>query len=316
MICAKTVKVLLIEGEADSALCIIDILNRSICTDFEIVHKTSMMNTLECIEHEKNIDIILLDLILPNSKGIKTFETLKNLKDCDGIPVVIISDFSDIGIEAVKRGAQDFIPKKNITLDLLIRSMRYAIERNKNEKRLEKIQERLRMALDATSDGIWDYDIKNNHIYLSNRYEEQLGYEKDSLSGNGIETLLDIMHPDDRKRVIKQNIVFLNNKESSTYNDNVYKDEFRLKDANGNYRWFLVRSMAISNDDNIPLRIVGVLVDITDRKNMENIREKSFNNLTNMLEKKLDQWNNDHNILKIEQEKKLNKITELIGIHR
>jgi len=319
MMLSTKLKVLLIEGERDSAEYIINLLYKSDCVDFEIVHKRTMADSLECVESEKGIDIILLDLILPNSKGIHAFESIKSIEDCENIPVVIISDISEIGIEAVKLGAQDFIPKKNITLDMLIRSMRYAIVRKKNELELKQMEERLRMALNATSDGMWDYDVKNNNIYFSDKYEELLGYENGFLSGN-IEKLFSIMHPEDRDRIINQNTLCIDNKESNTYNDNIYKDEIRLKNHNGNYRWFLIRSMSVNNGDDSPLRLVGVLVDITDRKQEEEIREKSYNNLTNLLDEKLQRWNNEVQINQIKSDKKLTKltndITELINISK
>ena len=312
----KIKRILLIEGEKDSAQYIMSLLGSYKCADFEIVHKRTMADTLECIEEsEEHIDLILLDLILPNSKGIHAFEIIKNLDECHDVPIIIISDIKDIGIDCIKRGAQDFIPKTGLNLDLLIRSMRYAIERRKNEIELEKTQERLRMALDATSDGIWDYDIRSNHIHVSSKYENLLGYNDGALNGS-IEKMLDIMHPEDRERLVNKNMISFCEKEVSTHNDNVYKDEFRLKDINGEYRWFLVRSMCINSKNNIPERLVGVLVDITDRKIDEISRVESFNNLSNILEKKLDEWNQEIKENKLEQDKKLSNIIERMALHR
>ena len=307
----KESKVLLIEGEKDSANYIISLLKEMNCKDFNIVHKKTMADSLECVESEKDIDIILLDLILPNSKGIHAFEAIKAIEDCENIPVVIISNDKEIGIESIKKGAQDFIPKKDLTFDQLMRSLRYAIERKRNEINLRKTQERLRMALDATSDGIWDYDVKNNHIYFSDKYEKMLGYEAGTLTG-GIEKIIDIMHPEDREKIMVKNIIFLTNKEESIYNDNIYKDEIRLKDVNGIYRWFLIRSMNITNGDDIPLRLVGVLVDITNRKVREIDRETSFDNLNIILEEKLQQWNEESQYQKVEHNKKLDRLTDNI----
>ena len=305
----KNLKVLLIEGEKDSAEYIISLLVKSDCADFEIVHKKTMADTLECVSEETNIDIILLDLILPNSKGLGAFEAIKAIEDCEHIPVIIISDVPDISIEAVRRGAQDFIPKKELTFDKLVRSIRYAIARKKNEIDLKKLEERLRMALNATSDGMWDYDVKNNNIYFSDNYEKLLGYENGYLSGS-IEKLLSIMHPDDKERIMNQNILCIDNKESNTYNDNIFKDEIRLMDNNGKYRWFLIRSKSIKNSDSDkPERLVGILVDITIRKNEEQVRKKSYDNLSTLLDEKLQRWNEEVQISQIKSDEKLNKLT-------
>lgn len=309
----KKLKVLLIECEKDSANYIINLLIKSGCADFDIVHKRTMADSLVCVESDNNIDIILLDLILPNSKGMHAFESIKDIEDCENIPIIIISDDPENGIEAIKRGAQDFIPKKGLKLNILIRSMRYAIERKRNEIELKLMEERLRMALNATSDGMWDYDIKNNKIYFSGSYEELLGYDRGYLNG-GIEKLFNIMHPDDKERIINENTLCMENQESDSHSNNIFKDEIRLQNANGVYKWFLIRSMSVVNGDSNPSRLVGVLVDITARKEDEISQRKSFNNMTQLLEEKLQRWNEELHQDAMKQEEKINKLTDNIKL--
>jgi diguanylate cyclase (GGDEF)-like protein len=86
-----------------------------------------------------NIDVILLDLNLPDSSGVETFVKLK-LKVPE-IPIVVLSGFADEeeSIKAVREGAQDYLIKGQIDGNLLVRSLRYAIERQRAEDTIKKL---------------------------------------------------------------------------------------------------------------------------------------------------------------------------------
>jgi len=78
-----------------------------------------------------NIDLILLDLNLPDSAGKMTFDTIRKLND--NIPVVLITGLLDkeLSISLIKEGAQDYIFKQNLNSDLLVKTIHFAIERKK-----------------------------------------------------------------------------------------------------------------------------------------------------------------------------------------
>ena len=89
-------------------------------------------------------DIILLDLNLPDSRGFATFEAVK--KAAGNVPIIIMSGMTDeeLALRAVKEGAQDYITKGNISPDLLIRAIRYGIERQKLRVELQKALEQIK----------------------------------------------------------------------------------------------------------------------------------------------------------------------------
>ncbi len=89
------------------------------------------------------IDIVLLDLMLPDSNGLDTFKEV--LKHAPMIPIVVMSGFEDetLAVEAVKRGAQDYLVKGRVDSNLLMRAILYAIERKRAEKLLREAQEKL-----------------------------------------------------------------------------------------------------------------------------------------------------------------------------
>jgi len=79
----------------------------------------------------RGIDLVLLDLGLPDSQGLETFYALR--KAAPGIPVIVLSgnDDQELAIAAVRDGAQDYLVKGRIDGDLLVRAARYALERER-----------------------------------------------------------------------------------------------------------------------------------------------------------------------------------------
>jgi DNA-binding response OmpR family regulator len=77
------------------------------------------------------IDLALLDLSLPDSQGLETFLTLKN--KLSGVPVIVMTGTDDesLAVKAVQAGAQDYLVKRQLDTNLLVRAIRYAIEREK-----------------------------------------------------------------------------------------------------------------------------------------------------------------------------------------
>ncbi|MEO0294100.1 MAG: response regulator [candidate division WOR-3 bacterium] len=109
-------------------------------SSYDVLCVTSLVEFLEAIKKEK-IDMILLDLGLPDSSGLETFR--KVFKQGADIPIVILTGLDDekIAIEAVKEGAQDYLVKGEVDNRTLIRSLNYAFERSKLLLSLKKMQE-------------------------------------------------------------------------------------------------------------------------------------------------------------------------------
>lgn len=106
---------------------------------------------------DDDVDIILLDLGLPDSSGVETLDRI--LEASGDEPVVVLTGLDDeqVGIEAVERGAQDYIVKGDLTPNLLQQTLRYAIERERQQQALEKRNEELELL-----NRIVRHDIKND----------------------------------------------------------------------------------------------------------------------------------------------------------
>ncbi|MBU0566462.1 response regulator [bacterium] len=124
----EAIAVLLIEDNPNDARVLQEMLNQAKGTQFKVEHSDCLSVGLKRLE-KGGIKAILLDLFLPESKGIQTL--IKVQAKAAGAPIVILSALDDevTNVQAVKKGAQDYLVKSCLNTELLTRSIRYAIER-------------------------------------------------------------------------------------------------------------------------------------------------------------------------------------------
>ena len=126
------------------------------------------------------------------------------------------------------------------------------------EDEIKLINERFDIAIEGSSDGLWDWNVISNDVYLSPRFKELLGYANDELE-NSYDSWNIRLHPED-KGIVEQAI-------QNHLNDKVPFDiVYRLKTKQNTYRWFRSRGKALRNADGDAVRMAGSLSDITDLK--------------------------------------------------
>lgn len=131
----------------------------------------------------------------------------------------------------------------------------------REEARLAKsrYQERYRLLLESTLDGIWDWNIQENTVYFSPRWKAQLGFEDHELA-NEFESWSSRLHPEDAPLVMAKLDEFL------TCPSDVWSMEFRLRCKNDSYVWTLARGTPVLNEAGICTRILGVHINIDEQK--------------------------------------------------
>jgi len=133
---------------------------------------------------------------------------------------------------------------------------------------LERIKERLELAIHGSTEGIWDWDIATDELYLSPRFKQVLGYE-DLEVENVFATFESWLHPDDRARTVEAVRAHLEHRVP-------YDIEYRLRTKAGVFQWFRAQGEATWNRDGAPTRMAGSVIDITDRKRAEEERDRFF----------------------------------------
>ncbi len=140
--------------------------------------------------------------------------------------------------------------------------------RRQLQQQLAESEARLKLALEATEDGIWDWDLKKDEVFISNHWVEMLGYTCEDIP-NSAKVLFEIMHPEDKEAAREQLHRHLAGETPS------YEAEFRALTRDGQWKWILSRGRIVSRDgDGEPLRIVGTHTDISGRiKTQQKISE-------------------------------------------
>ncbi len=180
-------KVLLVEDTPEAAELINELINRTENNEFEIVWAKSLSTGIERIK-KGDIKIILLDLGLPDSTGIKTFE--KMYSQASQIPIVILTcmDDEDFAIETVHKGAQDYLVKNRINGRMLVRVLRHTLERYQMHVKLQqfayelKIREsRLRTLIETNADGIVIVDKNGNVVFINPATEKLFNKQSEEI---------------------------------------------------------------------------------------------------------------------------------------
>jgi len=133
------IRVLLIEdNDAEAFLLQEMLLGTSSDQPFDLIRVKQLEEGVRCIEGDA-YDVVLLDLILPDSAGLSTFREVCT-KAPDDVPIIVLSGLDDrnLAVEAVRQGAQDYLVKTDVDGNLLVRSIRYAIERKQTEQAMRE----------------------------------------------------------------------------------------------------------------------------------------------------------------------------------
>ncbi|MBS0150106.1 MAG: PAS domain S-box protein [Nitrospira sp.] len=139
-----------------------------------------------------------------------------------------------------------------------------AADRKKVEQALRTSEGRLAMTVQSTNIGIWDWDLSSKDVYFSPEWKRQLGYEDHEFS-NSFQEWECRVHPDDQERFLGAIEAYLNGRAGSLEN------EHRLRHKDGSYRWILTRGTIIRNEGALSSRMVGIHIDVTDRKAAEEV---------------------------------------------
>lgn len=154
--------VLLLEDNSGDAYLIKQQLGELNDFEFEIVEAQYLESAIAILQ-ERKFDAVLLDLMLPDSQGLETFFAINQRTPDTAIIVISAMNEKDLAIEAVREGAQDYIPKGEIQSSTLSKTIRYAIERKSIAEQLRKRTaqlEYLNQELEAFNSAV-SHDLKN-----------------------------------------------------------------------------------------------------------------------------------------------------------
>ncbi|MGD2114134.1 MAG: EAL domain-containing protein [Acidobacteriota bacterium] len=131
--------------------------------------------------------------------------------------------------------------------------------RKEAEAALRRSEERYALAASGAGAGLWDWDLEDDRVFYSPRWKEMLGYADDEIGSSPAEWLGRV-HPEDRSRLERALEAHLEGRTAHLEN------EHRILHRNGTYPWMLVRGTAVRTDEDLPYRMAGSQIEVTERK--------------------------------------------------
>ncbi|MBN2352173.1 MAG: PAS domain S-box protein [Spirochaetales bacterium] len=254
------VNVLLIEDNpADARLFREHLRDAAAPGQFEIRVAPTLTEGLAQIK-ETNPKVVFLDLGLPDSQGLETYQVLRRAQP--NVPVIIFSGTRDeeLAVQAVQAGAQDYLFKGETTGTLIMRAARYAVERAKSERVVLESEAALRKAQAVAHVGSWVWRIRENRLEWSDEMFRIFGVDKAGFSGNLNDIVAGAIHPDDRAAVEASNLSVARDGEPVPL-------EYRVVWPDGTVRTVWAEAGELVRDSaGRPETLSGIVQDITERK--------------------------------------------------
>ncbi|MGJ5674840.1 MAG: response regulator [Nostochopsis sp.] len=255
------IKILLVEDNPGDVRLLQEFLWDVTTAQFQLTPVERLEQTLKLLNQE-SFDVILLDLSLPDSQGLETFITLHH--QAPAIPIIVLTGLDDenLALRAMQQGAQDYLVKGQVSGDLLVRCMRYAIERQRIEEALRQSEERFRVALKNSPIVVFNQDKELRYTWVYNTSpgfinEEILGKQDlDIIAVAEGQILFDI-----KQRVLSTGIGI--------------REEVSINTAQG-IRYFDLTIEPLRNEAQEVVGVTCASIDISDRKLAEEkIREQA-----------------------------------------
>lgn len=281
------VKVLLIEDDEVDRMAVCRAVKKGADEEINIVSAENCAKGLQVLASDEDIECVFLDYRLPDGDGLSLIQKIRT--QYSKLPLVVLTGQGDhqVAVDLMKAGAIDYLSKEDISPESLSQSLHRAIRVYRAEKeaeaanaRLRESEERYRLVLEGSNEGIWDWNVESQVVYCNDRFLEMLGLspgerelEKDRFYQQ--------IHPEDRTEV-KNNI-----QDCIVGKATQIEVEFRVLHSSGEYRYCIARGKSQQSYRDQPRRLSGVLIDITERKRNE-VRTRFLAEASQLLSASLD----------------------------
>jgi len=273
-------RVLLIEDDPDDILLVKEALADVSLGKIKLEYTGRLSRGLiELSSHP--YDVVLLDLNLPDSRGLETLKTV--IKSYPKVPVVVLSGLADdlTTIEAVRRGAQDYLVKGDISGPTLVRVLRYAIERKMAEAILRESEAKYRALVETTPNGIILTDLDGKLVLCNQQTATLHGYDSpEEMIGINV---YELVVPADRQ------LAGLNTQKTLT-EGRVMNAEYTLVRKDGSHFPAEISAALLRDAAGAPTGFIGTTRDTTERiraleaeKRLIKLREEFIASVSNDL---------------------------------
>jgi two-component system cell cycle sensor histidine kinase/response regulator CckA len=273
----KHLKALIVEDSEEDALMLLRHLKRG---GYEIEYlRVQTADTMEHALQTYEWEIIFSDFSMPRFDGLMAL-AIFNKSGID-IPFIMISGTigEETAVQAMLAGVDDYFIKGNLTrlIPAVERELKEA-ENRRGRKRAEselfESKKRLQLALNSAGMGVWEWNLQNETVYWSPECYEIVGATE---FNNKLAGFLEFVHPDDVAKVLESS-------QAAIANHTNYQVEFRIINKKGEIKWLANNGLAEYDENDNPVRLIGTVKDITERKKAETTLSESEENLRAIIE--------------------------------
>jgi len=269
---SEPIKVLLVEDNPGDVRLIREMLEEAKTTLAAVEDTPSLKTGAERLARG-GIDAVLLDLGLPDSQGMSTFVKLHH--QFPRTPIVVLTGLTDeeLGLQAVREGAQDYLIKGKVDSQWLCRAILYAVERMQGEEALLRSEARYRLLVEKNHAGVYRTTLDGRIMDCNQAFAKMFGYasREEVLAGPMRDLYFD---PREREAIMARIGV----------EHTLANIELLLKRKDGSPVWVLANKSLVEWEAGSPPIILGTIVDITRRKQAEEALQKSESNLRAIVE--------------------------------
>jgi len=254
----NTIRVLAIEDNPDDVELIRLMLTRVKEPVFSFTNAGRLSDGLAILGSEA-VDVVLLDLGLPDSQGVHTVQNVK--QNFPGIPIIVLTGVEDeeVAISMLHLDVQDYLTKGRIDPSLLARSIRYSIERKRAVEALRTSEARFRRLSESGIIGIAYFGPDGNIVDANAQFLEMIGAQRAELDEGRVRRWGRLVPPEGKTRAHEAALEF-----KTTGRITPYETEYLRRDGSKN--WGLFGAARLEGQENG----IAFIVDITERKKLEN----------------------------------------------
>lgn len=256
-------KILLIEDNPGDACLIQEMLKEEAYTLLgdvvECIHVSRLFEAINFLVRQ-TVDLVLVDLSLPDSLGLDTFKQLNNLIPQIPIIVLTVTENDSTGMSALQFGAQDYLAKQEITSHILWHSIRYAIERKRSELDLQESENRFRSAFNTAAIGMAIVSTEGRWLRVNRALCQIIGYSEEEMLQIDFQRLT---YPDD----LAEDLHFFNQMLRGEID--TYQMEKRYFHKQGHVVWIMLSVSCVRNANREMIYFVSQIQDISQRKHAE-----------------------------------------------
>jgi len=209
---------------------------------------------------EDGIDLVLLDIEMPEVSGLDALQELRKCFSSIELPVIMVTakNQSDDIVRALDMGANDYLTKP-IDFPVALARISTQLSHKMAQEALRESEERYALAARGANDGLWDWNLLTNAVYLSPRWKSMLGFQEHEVEDR-LEEWFGRIHDADRERVREE--ITAHQRGLTPH----FESEHRLLHKDGGFRWMLSRGLSVFDVSGKALRMAGSQTDITERK--------------------------------------------------